>query len=261
MSTRPLENLGTKITDSRPWRSFWRHGYPNNERDRSLLVFSNVFLHIHSVKVKRHTLSPFYTFGMGLASFYLFVILSVTGVLLMFNYVPATTQAYGNMQDLQTTIPFGQLMRNLHRWSAHGMVVMVILHMLRVFYTGGYKPPREFNWVIGVILLLVTLFLSFTGYLLPWDQLAYWAVTVGTNIAGYAPLIGGELRFVLLGARDVGQPALIRFYTLHIILLPMVAAILISVHFWRIRKDGGLSAPGEDQGEHGLPVDEWRIPS
>ena len=120
-------------------------------------------------------------------SLFLFLILVVTGILLMFYYVPSTTQAYDRMLDLRGTVAFGIFLRNMHRWSAHGMVAMVFLHMCRVFLTGAYKKPREFNWVLGVVLLLVTLFLSFTGYLLPWDQLAFWAITVGTSIAGYAP--------------------------------------------------------------------------
>jgi quinol-cytochrome oxidoreductase complex cytochrome b subunit len=127
------------------------------------------------------------------------------------------------------------------------MVALVFLHMCRVFLTGSYKKPREFNWVIGVILLLVTLFMSFTGYLLPWDQLAFWAITVGTAIAGYAPLIGQDIRFLLLGDATVGQEALLRFYVLHVAVLPSVMVLLIAIHFWRIRKDGGLSRPEESE--------------
>ena len=135
------------------------------------------------------------------------------------------------------------LMRNLHRWMAHGMVITVFLHMMRVFYTGAYKPPREFNWVVGVILLVLTLVLSYTGYLLPWDQLAIWAVTVGMNMAGSAPVLGEQSRMVMLGGFEVGPSALIRFYTLHVIGLPLLAAIFMAVHFWRIRRDGGLARP------------------
>jgi quinol-cytochrome oxidoreductase complex cytochrome b subunit len=125
------------------------------------------------------------------------------------------------------------------------MVAMVFLHMCRVFLTGAYKKPREFNWVLGVLLLLVTLFLSFTGYLLPWDQLAFWAITVGSAIAGYAPVIGKQLQFVLLGDSTVGQEALLRFYVLHVAVLPVVLVLLMAIHFWRIRKDGGLSRPDQ----------------
>jgi quinol-cytochrome oxidoreductase complex cytochrome b subunit len=176
-------------------------------------------------------------------SLFLFLILIVTGVLLMFYYVPSTTQAYDRMLDLRGTVAFGIFLRNMHRWSAHGMVAIVFLHLCRVFLTGAYKKPREFNWVIGVVLLLVTLFLSFTGYLLPWDQLAFWAITVGTSIAAYAPLIGKQMQFVLLGDTSVGQEALLRFYVLHVAVLPSILVLLIAIHFWRIRKDGGLSRP------------------
>ena len=126
--------------------------------------------------------------------------------------------------------------------SVYLMVLAVILHMVRVFYTGGYKRPREFNWIVGVFLLIFTLGLSFTGYLLPWDQLSFWAITVGTNIAGYAPVAGTAVKQMLLGGIDVGQSALIRFYTLHIAILPLIMIIGISLHLWRVRKDGGLAA-------------------
>jgi len=236
-----------RITSSRIWQSFFRHGWPDNPLDRSLVITSNVFLHLHSVKVNRQSLKWSYSFGLGIISTILFGILSLTGVLLMFYYIPSTERAYFTMKNIQVSIPFGQLLRNIHRWSAHGMVLVVVLHMVRVFYTGAYKPPREFNWVVGVFLLLLTLFASFTGYLLPWDQLAYWAITVGTNIASYIPLAGQVVRQMLLGGVEVGQPALIRFYTLHIILIPFVIAILVSVHIWRVRKDGGLAI--NDRGE------------
>ncbi|MHB8876711.1 MAG: cytochrome b N-terminal domain-containing protein, partial [Myxococcaceae bacterium] len=138
---------------------------------------------------------------------------------------------------------FGTFLRNLHRWGAHAMVALVILHLMRVFLTGAHKAPREFNWVLGVVLLLLTLLLSFTGYLLPWDQLAYWAIMVGTSIAAYAPLVGNELRFFLLGDDAVGREALLRFYVLHVAVLPAALTALIGLHFWRIRKDGGLARP------------------
>src|SRR5208337_3074185 len=140
----------------------------------------------------------------------------------------------------------GQVLRNMHRWAAHLMVLCVVLHLCRVFYTAAYKPPREFNWVLGVGLLLVTLGLSFTGYLLPWDQLAFWAITVGTSIAGYAPVVGEKLKYLMLGGHIVGQDSLTRFYALHVIVLPAIAVLMISVHLFRVRKDGGLSRPDEN---------------
>jgi quinol-cytochrome oxidoreductase complex cytochrome b subunit len=241
-----VERTTEFITRSRVWRSFFRHGWPDNEMDRSLVMTTNLFFHLHPVKVNRRSLSATYSFGLGIISTVLFITLTVTGVLLVFYYVPATSLAYTTMKDLQTSIPLGQLTRNMHRWAAHLMVVAVFLHLLRVFYTGAYKPPREFNWIVGVVLFLLTLGASFTGYLLPWDQLSFWAITVGTNIAGYAPVFGDQARVILLGGNEVGQNALIRFYGLHIILIPLAMILLISLHLWRVRKDGGLA--GQAQG-------------
>ncbi len=207
---------------------------------------SSFLLHIQPAKVHRHSLKAGYSLGLGLISLYLFFILIGTGVLLMFYYVPSTDRAYNAMKDLQYVISAGLLVRNMHRWAAHLMVLFVMLHLCRVFYTGSYKRPREFNWLIGIGLFLLTLGLSFTGYLLPWDQLAFWAITVGTNIAGYAPIIGPKLKYLMLGGNVVGQEALTRFYALHVILLPTIMLLMVSVHLWRVRKDGGLSRPDEN---------------
>lgn len=237
--------LINKVRQSAVWKSIFRQGYPGTDEIRALVMFNSFFLHIHPVKVKRHSLKISYTWGLGVISFILFVILVVTGAWLMFFYVPSIERAYADMQNLETAVTFGMLMRNMHRWAAHLMVLTVFLHLCRVFYTGGYKRPREFNWVIGVLLWVVTLLLSYTGYLLPWDQLAYWAITVGTNIVGSFPFLGEKIRLIMLGASETGPQALIRFYTLHIAVLPLVMTVLIGVHFWRIRKDGGLSSPEE----------------
>ncbi len=234
-------SLAARLTESRVWRSFFRHGKPDNPLDRSLVMTSNIFFHLHPVKVSRKSLRWSYSFGLGILSTILFGALVWTGILLMFYYVPSIERAYPTMKEIQLAVPLGQFTRNMHRWSAHAMVLIVILHMARVFYTGAYKPPREFNWIIGVVLLLLTLGVSFTGYLLPWDQLAYWAITVGTNIASYAPLAGPTMREMLLGGTEVGQNALLRFYTLHIVVLPALITLLISLHIWRVRKDGGLA--------------------
>jgi quinol-cytochrome oxidoreductase complex cytochrome b subunit len=244
----PTQKSGTALATLRElpqnvWNSIFRNPLPSTDLERSSTSFTNFFLHIHPVKVNKNTLRPTYTMGLGLIATFLFVILVVTGVLLMFYYVPSTTQAYDRMLDLRGTVAFGIFLRNMHRWSAHGMVAIVFLHMCRVYFTGAYKRPREFNWVLGVLLLLITLFLSFTGYLLPWDQLAFWAITVGTSIAGYAPLVGKQMQFVLLGDTTVGQEALLRFYVLHVAVLPAVLVLMMAIHFWRIRKDGGLSRP------------------
>lgn len=230
---------------TRVGRSIFRVGLPQSNLERAQAMVSSFLLHIQPAKVNRYSLRASYSLGLGLISLYLFLILIGTGVLLMFYYVPSTDHAYNVMKDLQFVVSAGLLMRNMHRWAAHLMVIFVLLHMCRVFYTGAYKRPREFNWVLGVGLFLLTLGLSFTGYLLPWDQLAFWAITVGTNIAAYAPYIGSNLKYLLLGGNVVGQEALIRFYALHVIVLPAVAGLMIAVHLWRVRKDGGLSRPDE----------------
>ncbi len=229
------------------WKSIFRNPLPESDLGRASTTFTNFFLHLHPVKVHRNSLRAAFTMGLGLISLFLFIILAVTGVLLMFYYVPSTSQAYDRMLDLRGSVAFGVFLRNMHRWSAHAMVAAVFLHMCRVFLTGSYKKPREFNWVIGVILFMLTLFLSFTGYLLPWDQLAFWAITVGTSIAAYAPIVGNAIRFILLGDNVVGQEALLRFYVLHVAVLPISMVFLIAIHFWRIRKDGGLSRPASTE--------------
>ena len=238
-----LERVDSSIRRSPVWRSLFRNPYPNDERSRAYAVMNNVFLHLHPVRVRQHAVKFAYTFCLGGLSFFLFLVLTVTGVYLMFFYVPSSTQAYTNILDLQTRVTFGLLTRNIHRWGAHLMVFFVFLHMMRVFYHGAYKPPREFNWVVGVVLLFLTIMLSFTGYLLPWDQISYWAITIGLNMASYTPVINTPIQNLIFGGLEVGQNTLLRFYVLHIMVLPLVAAILLAVHFWRIRKDGGISGP------------------
>ena len=225
------------------WQSIFRTGYPNTPRNQMLAVATNVFLHLHPTRIHRTHVKITHTYCLGGLSFFMFLGLTVTGVLLMFYYVPSVERAYQDIQELETNVRFGQLLRNLHRWMAHAMIILVLLHMMRVFYTGAYKPPREFNWVVGVVLFILTLLLSFTGYLLPWDQLAFWAITVGTTMVGSAPVLGDESKFLLLGGFSVGPNALIRFYTLHVIGLPLVISVFMAVHFWRVRRDGGLARP------------------
>ena len=217
-----------------------RNGWPTSVRGRSLAIMNSVFLHLHPIRTRPDAIKMTYTFGLGGISFYLFLLLTVTGVLLMFYYIPDTQTAYQNIVQIQSQQPFGFLLRNLHRWAAHGMVITVFLHMCRVFYTGSFRAPRQFNWVVGIVLLVLTFLLSFTGYLLPWDQLALWAITVGTNMIGSTPppALGDFIHFLLVGDYAVGQNALIRFYTLHVIGLPLLLSTFLAVHFWRIRKDG-----------------------
>ncbi|RME54220.1 MAG: DUF4405 domain-containing protein [Deltaproteobacteria bacterium] len=250
------------IRESQVWKSIFRHEVPHDHRTRSLVILSNVFLHLHPVRIRDTSIKLRYTWCMGGLSFFLFLVETITGILLMFYYRPTVEYAYVDIMDLREQVPLG-IMREIHRWGAHAMVIVVWLHMFRVFMTGSYKPPREFNWAIGVILLVLTLLLSFTGYLLPWDQLAIWAITVGSNMARATPFLGHEgpgsallkvgdislihpgsdAKFALLGGRFVGPAALLRFYVLHCIAIPFVVTILMAVHFWRVRKDGGISGP------------------
>jgi len=238
-----LERVDQTIRRSPVWRSLFRQPYPRDERSRAYAVMNNVFLHIHPVRVRQHAVKFAYTFCLGGLSFFLFLVLTVTGVYLMFFYVPSATLAYTNILEIQSQVTFGLLTRNVHRWGAHLMVFFVFLHMMRVFYHGAYKPPREFNWVIGVILLTLTLLLSFTGYLLPWDQLSLWAVAVGTNMMGYTPVFGTQVRFVLLGGAEISTDTLLRWYVLHVLFFPFIIVIFMAIHFWRVRKDGGISGP------------------
>ena len=243
MSNGERNPIVRAVTESSVWRSLFRQPYPNTSRTRALAVMNNVFLHLHPVRVKRHAVRYTYTFCLGGISFFLFLALTVTGLYLMFFYVPSISNAYQDIQAIEASVAFGSFVRNMHRWAAHLMVLTVFLHMIRVFYHGAYKPPREFNWVVGVVLLFCTLWLSFTGYLLPWDQIAFWAITVGTQMAQYGALLGAEAGFFLLGGIQVGQETLLRFYVMHVIAFPLIAAIFMIVHFWRIRKDGGISGP------------------
>jgi quinol-cytochrome oxidoreductase complex cytochrome b subunit len=189
------------------------------------------------------------TWYLGALTLGTFAIQLTTGLLLMLYYHPSIPQAYADMKDLQFVVSSGVFLRNLHRWSAHAMVFLVFSHMARKFYMHAFRPPRELNWVVGVILLMLTLLLSYTGYLLPWDQLSYWGVTVGANIMSSTPFIGERLRFVLLGGNTVNANALIRFYVLHAVILPLSVILLITIHMWRLHRDGGMFHPESKEGE------------
>jgi len=239
------------------WKSVLRVKHDETPRSRALGVLSHVFLHLHPAKINRDAVAYNYTWGMGGMTFYIYITLVFTGTLLMFYYHPSKIVAFRDILYLESDVPFGKLLRNMHRWGAHMMVIMVELHMFRVFLTGSYKKPREFNWVIGVLLLVLTLLLSFTGYLLPDDQLGFWAVTVGTNMARATPLLGhdgpfgpqlgmtafNDVRFGLLGGSIVDSNALLRAYIWHCVAIPIIASLFMIVHFWRVRKDGGISGP------------------
>ncbi|MBE7515575.1 MAG: cytochrome bc complex cytochrome b subunit [Chloracidobacterium sp.] len=242
-STRSGRSKWSKSWEKLTWT--WR---PESKREAGDAIVKNFLLHWFPAKVSLESLSWGYSFWLGTVSAILFVILAVTGAVLMFLYVPSTERAYQSVKDLEFSVSFGWFLRGLHRISAHLMVAVVFLHMVRVFLTGAFKNGRKtvgqnrpLNWIIGIVLLIITLLLSFTGYLLPWDQLAYWAITVGTNIASSAPVVGETTRFILLGGTTIEQATLIRFYVLHCFFLPLLMLLLVSYHMWRVRKDGGLA--------------------
>jgi quinol-cytochrome oxidoreductase complex cytochrome b subunit len=194
-----------------------------------------------------------YSFWLGTATAAVFLLTILSGLPLLFLYVPSVERAYQSIKDIEYVITFGRWLRAVHRIAAHAMVILVMLHLARVFYTGAYKngagrsQRRQWNWVNGVVMLMLTLFLSFTGYLLPWDQLAFWAVTVGTNIASSIPWVGPTIRELLIGGRSIEQATLIRFYVLHIVFLPGALGVLMGYHMWRVRKDGGLARADREQ--------------
>ncbi|MFH1297982.1 MAG: cytochrome b N-terminal domain-containing protein [Bacteroidota bacterium] len=224
-------------------------------RERLQRISRNFFLHIHAPEIHLDVLAPSTTMGLGVILASLFFVQLVTGMLLMIHYTPSIDMAYFSVKEIIFYIPGGRVFRNMHRWTAHAMVFITFLHLFRAFYKGAYYGTRRTNWVIGVIMLLVVMMMSFSGYLLPWDQLAFWAVTIGSNIAAsfreLTDLLGitgyfnpgGFFRKILLGGEEVGQQALTRFFALHVIILPVTLLVLIGYHFWRIRKDDGLARP------------------
>ncbi len=226
---------------------------PQSDREAGDAVVSNFMLHWFPAKVSKASMAWSYSFWLGTITAALFLLLILSGLPLLFLYVPSVERAYQSVKDIEFVVTFGSWIRAVHRISAHLMVIAVVLHLVRVFLTGGYKngvgrgQQRQVNWVIGVVLLLLTLFLSFTGYLLPWDQLAFWAVTVGTNIASSIPGIGPDVRELLIGGRTIEQATLIRFYVLHVIILPGGVGVLFAYHMWRVRKDGGLARADREE--------------
>jgi quinol-cytochrome oxidoreductase complex cytochrome b subunit len=237
-------------------RKIFRSGLPRTPSDELQVMRRSIFFHLHPRRIQPDRMKIGFTWCLGGLSFVLFLITVFTGALLMIYYRPAPEYAYDDILDLRYTVFLGGFFRNVHRWAGHGIVITVVLHMLRVFYTGSYKPPREFNWIVGVCLLLIVFAFAFTGYLLPWDQISYWGTRVGTNLLHSVPLIGSDgpfgrdlglrpdsdLGFFLLGDQDLGARALIRFYSLHVFILPLLAAVFLMVHFWRVRKDGKLAS-------------------
>ncbi|HEY0739229.1 MAG TPA: cytochrome bc complex cytochrome b subunit [Herpetosiphonaceae bacterium] len=218
------------------WRSVIR-GEPAPRPNPRMRVHSNSFwYHIRPRALPLEATAWYYTFGLGWMSFFFFMLEAITGAILMVYYTPSPLQAYADMQKIISDVPLGRLLRNMHRLGAHFMVAVVILHMMRTYFTASYKAPRQFIWVTGIILLIMTLVLSFSGYLLPWDQLAYWAVTIGSSMADAAPLFGSAANLLLRGGVDIGAGTLLRFYLLHVFALPALTILFISIHYYAVRK-------------------------
>jgi len=206
----------------------------------AVLRWREDFRHLMSARVRDEQLGFHKTWYLGALTLGTFTIQITTGLLLMLYYHPSIPQGYADMKDLEFVVSSGLLLRSLHRWSAHAMVLLIFVHMAKVFYRSAYRKPRELNWVLGVCLLILTLLLSYTGYLLPWDQLSYWGTTVGSNIISSVPWLGIKLRYYLLGGHTVNANALLRFYVLHTMILPLTLISLIAVHLWRLHTDGGM---------------------
>lgn len=216
----------------------------SSESRRTREVFRNLVLHLHPVKVKRATLKFNHTFGLGGMIALLFMMQVFTGILLRFYYNPSPAQAYDSILHIQNQVVFGQFILNIHNWGGISIVFLAFLHLMRVFYTGAFHPPRRQNWIIGVALLILLIFSNFTGYLLPWDQISYWAVTVSTSILGYIPGIGKWLEEMMLGGTQLGSKTLINFFNFHTSIFPLTIIVLMAFHFWKIRKAGGVVVPG-----------------
>ena len=234
----------------RVWRSFTIAPLvPADDRERKRTILNTLFLHVHPPTVPAATIRYSHTWGLGGMGLVLFLLLASTGLLLMFSYEPTPGQAYESILQLKDDLLFGKFVRNIHHWSANAFIVIALLHMLRVFFTGGHREQRQFNWILGLFLLLFVLFSNFTGYLLPWDQLAYWAVTIMTGMLAYVPVAGNWLQGILRGGSDIGPATLVNFYTLHTTVLPILFVIFLSWHFWRVRKAGGVVPPAAKTGE------------
>ncbi len=214
----------------------------------------NLILHLHPPRIPKDSIRYTLTFGLGGMAALLFLLQLLTGVLLRFNYVPTPAEAYDSILGLKSNLIFGNLVRNLHHWSGIFFVLITFLHLLRTFYTGAFYWERRWNWIIGVCLMVVVILSNFTGYLLPWDQLAYWAVTVSTAMLHYIPFVGDQMVSAIRGGTDVNSSTLLLFYNFHTAVLPITLIFLMSFHFWRVRKNKGVVLP-EDASKEMVPAD------
>ena len=232
-------------------RAVMRGDPPTEKPNPRYKVHTTSFLfHIRPRYYQRGSTIFAHTFRLGFFTAFFFFVELFTGLILMIYYSPTPSEAYSSILELMSNVPFGKLMRDLHRIGAEAMVIFTVLHMLRTYLTGSYKKDRSFTWLTGVVLLGLTLFLSFFGYLLPWDQLAYWAVTIGTSMAEAAPMFGQEANLLLRGAPDIGAGGLLRAYLLHVILLPLAAILVISVHYYKVAREHGISLPARIEEGH-----------
>ncbi|MBK7711459.1 MAG: cytochrome b N-terminal domain-containing protein [Bacteroidales bacterium] len=206
----------------------------------------NLILHLHPGKVRISTLDFKLTFGLGGMNALLVVIQVFTGLLLKFHYIPSPEGAYNSVLNINDGLLFGKLAHNIHHWSAILLLWITFLHMLRVFFTGAYRKPRHATWIFGMLLLVLVILSNFTGYLLPWDQLSYWAVTICTSLLQYIPLVGNPIKEALLGGNEVGSVTLSNFFNLHTGIIPLLMIIMMGYHFWRIRKAGGVIVSDKD---------------
>ena len=229
---------------------------PQSDRDRAFVTVHTLLLHLRPVKVPARAIRFTHTFGLGGASLVLLSLLGLTGLLLTLGYQPVPGTAYDSVVGIERDVMFGTLVRGMHHWSANLLVLVMVAHAARVFLTGGYHGPRQFNWVVGVFLLLLVLVSAFTGYLLPWDQLSYWAVTISTGMLAYVPLAGESLQRVARAGTDIGPRTLVVFYTLHTSIVPAILVFALAFHFWRVRKAGGVIVPPPRDGE---PVDDEKV--
>ncbi len=232
---------------------------PHTESERKRYLLKNLVLHFRPATVPEKTLRFTLTWGLGGMAVTLVLLQFGTGILLKFVFEPAPMVAYGSIQSLQNEVLFGQLIRNLHHWSANLLVLVVFLHMLRVFFTGAFHPPRQFNWLIGWTMFGAILLANLTGYLLPYDQLAYWAVTVTTGMLEYVPIAGLHLQSAIRGGTQIGPATMRIFFAIHTAVVPAALVPLMGFHFWRIRKSGGLVVPRKREDEP--PADLVRVPS
>ncbi len=206
----------------------------------------NLILHLHPGKVRISTLDFKLTFGLGGMAALLVVIQVFTGLLLKFHYIPSPEGAYNSVLNINDGLLFGKLAHNIHHWSAILLLWITFLHLLRVFFTGAYRKPRHATWIFGMLLLVLVILSNFTGYLLPWDQLSYWAVTICTSLLQYIPLVGNPIKEALLGGNEVGSVTLSNFFNLHTGIIPLLMIVMMGYHFWRIRKAGGVIVSDKD---------------